>query len=179
MNIILETERLYLRRMTHTDFPLLCKYLQDEEVMYAWEHAFSDLEVREQIERQIQRYKEYGFGIWAVILKENEELIGQCGLSMQPCYDKDILEIGYIFRKKYWHKGYASEASIACREYAFNELNMTEVFSIIRDTNVASQNVAKRNGMNICGTLVKHYRDIDMPHYIFVVKKNDLKEKFL
>ena len=87
MKTVLETERLILREMTGADFPLLCRHLQDAEVMHAYEHAFSDDEVQEVIEKQFQRYEQYGFGVWAVILKENEELIGQCGLSMQPCED--------------------------------------------------------------------------------------------
>ena len=169
--MILETERLYLREMTQADFPLLCKHLQDTEVMYAYEHSYSDAEVQEGIDKQFQRYKNDGFGVWAVILKENEILIGQCGLSMQSCEDGEVLEIGYIFQKEYWHKGYATEAAIACREYAFDELKADEVFSLIRDNNVASQNVAKRNGMSIRRKYVKHYCGMDMPHYVFSVKK--------
>ena len=171
--MILETERLYLREMTQADFPLLCRHLQDAEVMYAYEHAFSDAEVQEGIDKQLHRYKNDGFGVWAVILKENDALIGQCGLSMQPCDDKEVLEIGYIFQKKYWHKGYATEATVACREYAFTKLSAHEVFSLIRDTNIASQNVAKRNGMSIRGTFVKHYCGVDMLHYIFSAKRTD------
>ncbi len=56
--------------------------------MYAYEHAYSDAEVQEGIDKQFQRYEEYGFGVWAVILKETGTLIGQCGLSMQPCGTK-------------------------------------------------------------------------------------------
>ena len=81
---ILETKRLYLRKLNQEDFSFFCKILQDEEVMYAYEHAFSDEEVQEWLNRQLARYAQYGFGLWAVILKENEELIGQCGLTMQP-----------------------------------------------------------------------------------------------
>ena len=169
--MILETERLILREMCQSDFPLLCKHLQDEEVMYAYEHAFSDAEVQEGLDKQIQNYNQYGFGVWAVILKENKELIGHCGLSMQPCEDRELLEIGYIFQKAYWHKGYATEAAIACREYAFNKLNADEVFSLIRVSNTASQHVAQRNGMTIRGTYVKHYHGVDMLHYIFSVKQ--------
>ena len=170
--MIIETERLYLREITQSDFPLLCKHLQDIEVMYAYEHAFSDAEVQEGIEKQFERYKKDGFGVWAVILKANGELIGQCGLSMQPFADREVLEIGYIFQKEYWHKGYATEAAIACKEYAFTKLNADEVFSIIRDTNIASQNVAKRNGMTITDTFTKHYYGIDMPHYLFSVRRS-------
>ena len=171
--MILETERLYLREMMRDDFPLLCKHLQDVEVMYAFEHAFSDEEIWEGIEKQFRRYENDGFGVMSVILKESDELIGQCGLSMQPCEDEELLEIGYIFQRKFWHKGYATEAAIACREYAFNELDADEVFSLIRDTNIASQNVAKRNGMSIRRKYVKHYYGMDMPHYVFSARKDE------
>ena len=167
----LETERLILREMTREDFPYLCKHLQDAEVMYAYEHAFSDEEVWAGIEKQFYRYEHDGFGVMAVILKESGELIGQCGLSMQPCEDIELLEIGYIFQKKHWGKGYATEAAIACKEYAFDVLGADEVFSLIRDTNIASQNVAKRNGMSIRKAYIKHDYGIDMPHYIFSVKR--------
>lgn len=60
--IEVQTERLYLRKMQQSDFSALCKILQDEEVMYAYEHAFSDQEVQEWLERQMKRYQDYGFG---------------------------------------------------------------------------------------------------------------------
>ena len=170
--MILETQRLILREMTCDDFSSLCKHLQDEEVMYAYEHAFSDEKVWSRIEKQFQQYKNNGFGVWAVIIKENGELLGECGPSMQPCDNGEVLEIGYIFQKKYWHRGYATEAAIACREYAFNTLNASEVFSLIRDTNITSQNVAKRNGMTIRRTYIKHAYGLDMPHYVFSVRKD-------
>lgn len=166
----LQTKRLFLREMTQTDFNDLCKMLKDKDVMYAYEHAFSDKEAHEWLDRQIQRYKDYGFGLWAVILKDNGEMIGQCGLTMQDTDDKQVLEIGYLFCKEYWHNGYATEAAKACKDYAFENLLANEVYSIIRDNNIASQNVAKRNGMTVCGKFVKHYYGIDMPHLLFCVK---------
>ena len=57
--------------------------MQDNDVMYAYEHAFSDGEVRQWLDRQMKRYEEYDFGQWAVILRENECMIGQCGITMQ------------------------------------------------------------------------------------------------
>ena len=169
--MVLETARLILRQMQQSDYSALCKILQDQDVMYAYEGAFDDTEVQAWLDRQIQRYHEYSFGLWAVILKENNEMIGQCGLTMQSWDDKQVLEVGYLFQKAYWHKGYATEAAIACKEYAFEKLNANEVFSIIRDTNVPSQNVAKRNGMTLCGKFVKHYRGVEMPHLVFSVKR--------
>ncbi len=170
--MILETERLYLRELTEADYGSLCKILQDEETMYAYNGAFSNEEAREWLNRQLARYKEYGFGLLAVILKGTDEMIGQCGLTMQPWFNRQVLEIGYLFQRAYWHKGYATEAAKACKEYAFETLGAEEVCSIIRDTNAASQRVALRNGMTKSDEVfVKQYRGVDMPHYMYHVKK--------
>ena len=141
--MILETERLYFRRMNQNDFKSLCKILQDEKTMYAYEGAFSDGEVQEWLDRQISRYEKWGFGLWAMVLKETDEMIGQCGLTMQPWKEEEVLEVGYLLQRNYWHKGYATEAARACKKYAFEILNAKEVCSIIRDTNAASQNLSK------------------------------------
>lgn len=172
--MIPETERLYLREMTQNDFGALCRILQDEETMYAYEGAFSDEEVQEWLDRQIGRYKRHGFGLWAAVLKETGEMIGQCGLTMQPWKDREVLEIGYLFERRYWHNGYATEAAVACREYAFEKLGAQEVCSIIRDTNIPSQRVAERNGMTVADSWTKHYRGVDMPHLRFVVRRETI-----
>ena len=145
--MILETERLYLRELNGNDFDALCEILQDDETMYAYEGAFNDAEAREWLNRQIERYCKGGFGLWAVILKSNGKLIGQCGLTLQQWKGGEVLEIGYLFNRAYWHNGYAIESAKACKKYAFEVLQADEVCSIIRDTNIASQNVALKNGM--------------------------------
>ncbi len=170
--MILETERLYLRELNQNDFEALCKILKDEETMYAYEGAFSDEEVQSWFDRQLSRYRELGFGLWAVVLKETGEMIGQCGLTMQQWKDAQVLEIGYLFQREHWHNGYATEAAKACKKYAFEELDAEKVCSIIRDTNIASQNVALRNGMTACETWVKNYRNVDMPHILYTVTRN-------
>ena len=145
--------------------------LRDAETMYAWEHAFSEAEAREWLQRQFDRYAEYGFGLWAVILKETGELIGQCGLTMQDGGNFGrVLEVGYIFNRSFWHRGYAAGAARACKEHAFGKLGAKEVFSIIRDGNNASVKVALRNGMSPRGKLTKHYYNMDMPHTLYSVR---------
>lgn len=170
---ILETERLYLRGMTQEDFPALCGMLQDPEVMYAYEHAFSDAEARAWLERQRERYRRYGFGLWAVILKETDEMIGQCGLTMQDCGGREVLEVGYLFQRAHWHRGYAVEAARACRDYAFERLGDEEIFSIIRENNLPSQAVARRNGMTARGRFTKHYYGMEMPHLVFSITRSE------
>ncbi len=168
--MMIQTDRLFLREMRQSDYPALCRILQDADVMVAYEGAFSDAEAQAWLDKQTGNYHEYGFGLWAVVLKSTGEMIGQCGLTMQDYNSQKVLEVGYLFNKAFWGQGYATEAAIACRDHAFEILHAPEVFSIIRNTNIASQNVARRNGMTIKDTIVKHYRGIDMPHYVFSVK---------
>lgn len=78
---VLETERLILREMDQDDFADLCLILQDGEAMYAYEGALSDVEAQEWLDRQQERYARDGFGLWAVVLKQTGEMIGQCGLT--------------------------------------------------------------------------------------------------
>lgn len=170
MKKILETDRLILREMTENNFDALCAIMQDSEVMYAYEHAFSDEEVHDWLDRQLNRYNQHGFGLWAVILKETNEFIGQCGITMQETPSGLVPEIGYHLAKRYWHCGYATEAAKACRHYAFDVLNMPEIYSIIRVNNLPSRAVAERNGMTVCGEFVKHYYGMDMPHLLYSVK---------
>lgn len=171
-DIILQTERLFLRELNQEDFGALSKILQDEETMYAYNGAFNDEETKAWLDKQLDRYHTYGFGLWAVVLKETNEMIGQCGITMQPWKDSEVFEVGYLFQRSCWHKGFATEAAKACMEYAFTKLNAHQVCSIIRDTNTASQNVALRNGMTKSGdTWVKHYRGVDMPHYLFFAQR--------
>lgn len=171
MKKILETDRLFLREMEQSDFADLCEILQDKETMYAYEHAFSDDEAQEWLDRQMNRYKNDGFGLWAVIDRENGEFLGQCGITWQDIGDETVPEIGYLFKRKYWHNGYATEAAIGCKNYAFDTLGFDRVYSIIRDNNYASQNVAKRNGMSVVKIFVKHYYGMDMPHLVYCIEK--------
>ena len=167
--IVIETQRLLLREMIPADRPALCRILQDSEVMYAYNGPFSDEEVDEWLERQLARYRQWGYGLWAVVLKATGEMIGQCGLTLQQWNGREMLEAGYLFQRSHWHQGYATEAARACMDYAFGTLNSPIVCSIIRDNNLPSQQVALRNGMTRrSGVIIKYYRGAEMPHWIFI-----------
>ena len=170
--MILETERLALRQLEETDFDALAAILQDPQVMYAYEHAFSDGEVRQWLDRQLERYARYGFGLWAVIEKATGQLIGQCGVTMQDANGLEVPEVGYHLRRDKWRQGFAAEAAIACKKYAFTTLGFPEVWSIIRENNLPSQRVALRNGMAVRGSFVKHYYGMDMLHFVFSVRRS-------
>ena len=112
--------------------------------MYAYEGAFSKKEVQEWLDKQLRRYQNDGFGLWGMIEKGSGELIGQCGLTYQEFNGQQVPEIGYLLRAEYWHKGYATEAAIACKEYAFNILNFDKVYSIIHKYPLSKSSTKKR-----------------------------------
>ena len=147
MQEILRTRRLLLREMTEGDLPDLKEVLQDPEVMTAYEHSFSDRDVAEWLARQRERYRPGGFGLWAVVLPSTGEMVGQAGITWQDCEGQPVLEVGYLLKKRFWRRGYASEAARACRDYAFRVLGAEKVSSIIKTDNLASIRVAQRNGM--------------------------------
>ena len=149
--------------MTQEDFPVLCRIMQDKEAMAAAdERPFTDDEVQRWLNRHLARYETPGFGLWAVALRETGEMIGQCGLTLQPWLNQEVLEIGYLFLRDFLHQGYAAEAALACKTYAFHNLNAGEVSSILRDTHTASQRVALQIGMHPADTCTKSFRGSDM-----------------
>ena len=168
---ITETDRLLLRRMTNEDYTPLAAILQDEKTMFAYEGAFSDDETQSWLDKNISRYENDGFGLWAVILKNSGEMIGQAGITWQDIEGGKTPEIGYLLNRSFWGFGYATEAAAACKKYGFEELGFNELFSIIRDINLPSMNVAIRNGMLVRGRTIRNFRGISMQHYIFSVRR--------
>ncbi len=166
---ILETKRLRLRRLMQADFENLCGILQDAQAMYAYEHAFSDGEVQAWLDNQLRRYREDGFGLWAVIRRQDGAFVGQCGLTWQDWEGRRVPEVGYLFRRDCWHNGYAAEAARAVRDWAFAAYGFPAVYSIIRTSNTASRRVAERNGMRPVGAFAKRYYGMDMPHVVYEI----------
>ena len=167
----LTTDRLVLREMTDDDLPALGAILQDETTMAAYNGPFTDEEVTRWLRRQQRGYREDGHGLWAVELTTDPTLIGQCGITRQTVDGTDVLEVGYLFSRAHWHRGYATEAARAARDWAFATLAADAVYALVRDTNIASMNVAIRLGMTVRGRFVKHYRGCAMPHYAFAVTR--------
>ncbi len=174
MQNIMQTKRLFLRNLTPDDYEDIKRVLQDKDVMYAYEHPFSDEEVRDWLNKQLTRYETDGIGLWAVTLQDTGKMIGQCGLTYQQVDGKILTEVGYLFEKKYWHQGYATEAAFTCLCYAVDVLNEEKIYAIIRDNNIPSQKVALRNHMVPCAKTVRHYYGIDMPHTVFCVTADEI-----
>ena len=90
------------------------------------------------IEWNIQNYQKYGFGIWAVVLKETGVFIGDCGLTIQNIDGEFLPEIGYHIHKKYQKQGFGSEAAKTVRDWAFKNTKYDCLYSYMKYTNVGS-----------------------------------------
>ena len=155
MKRILETGRLMLREMTPDDFDALYAVLADSDIMQHYPYAFDETRVRGWIERNMGRYRKDGFGLWAVILKETGEMIGDCGLTLQSIEGELLPEIGYHIRRDCQKKGYASEAGRAVRDWAFEHTAYDGLYSYMKYTNVPSYSTAMAMGMK----KIKQYPD--------------------
>lgn len=165
--IIVATPRLYLRKIRLDDFNSICAILQDIDVMYAWEHAFSNWEVTEWLEENLRRYASDGFSYWGVLKKINRQFIGLCGLISENAAQESYVGLGYIFNKSFWNKGYAFESASACVDYAFGRLSLDEITAQIRPDNAKSIKLATKLGMSIKKHFVKQYRGNPIPHLLY------------
>ena len=171
--MILETERLFLREMNMDDYDALYAVLADPEIMQHYPYSFDEKRVSEWIERNMNRYKENGFGLWAVCLKETGEMIGDCGLTLQNIEGEMLPEIGYHIRKDKQHKGYAKEAASAVRDWAFENTDYPALYSYCKYTNVGSYKTAESIGMHF----EKEYPDEanGITHVSVIYRKDDKK----
>ena len=145
----LATERLFFRHLTPEDGPALKEFFASEEAI----RFYPDIVVNDPrepdrwITRQVNRYKDFGTGLFGIFSRDTNEYIGQCGLLVQEVDGITELEVGYNLLPRFWGKGYATEAAVSCMEYAFWNSLAKSIISIIDIGNVNSQRVAERNGM--------------------------------
>ena len=145
--VILETSRLLLREFVPQDSDALAVVLGDPVAMQYYPAPFDRQGVEEWIERNRSRYQSHGYGLWAMVLKDSGELIGDCGCFLRDVDGRDDIEIGYHVRRDLWGNGYATEAALACMQYAFTRLGVDRVISLIRPENLQSVRVAEKNGL--------------------------------
>ncbi len=169
--MIIETDRLFLREMNMDDFDALYKVLGDAEIMQHYPYSFDEARVRSWIERNMNRYRDNGFGLWAVCLKETGEMIGDCGLTLQNIEGEMLPEIGYHIRRDQQHKGYAKEAALAVRNWAFQNTDYPARYSYCKYTNVGSYKTAESIGMHF----EKEYSDeANEITHVSVIRRDEL-----
>ncbi|MFL5948021.1 MAG: GNAT family N-acetyltransferase [Gaiellaceae bacterium] len=155
----LETERLALRAMVTDDLDDLLGIFGDPEVMAAFRQAPLDREqVRRWLERNLDHQREHGYGLFAVCLKADDRLIGDCGLELMDVSGEQVAELGYDFRRDCWNQGYATEAACAVRDFAFGTLCLPRLVSLIQPGNPASERVAQKVGLKSTGRIERGSR---------------------
>jgi len=170
MKIIIETERLVLREYTTQDFDMIYEILSDSETMQHYPEPFDEKSTLGWIEWNIQNYKEYGFGLWVVALKETGGSIGDCGMTIQNIDGDFLPEIGYHIHKEYWRRGFGSEASKAVRDWAFKNTTYDCLYSLMKYSNIGSYSTAISNGMK----KIKEYPDEKNGiSYVYAIKREE------
>ncbi|MGE6204429.1 GNAT family N-acetyltransferase [Guptibacillus hwajinpoensis] len=159
---VLSTNRLILRKMKEMDVDHLLEIFSDKEAMKYYPACKSREDTLKWVEWTLHHYKVYGFGMWIVEEKDSGRFLGQCGLVLQKIDGCVEVEIGYLFAKKYWGNGYASEAALACKKYGFEQIGLSKLISLIDPENKASIKVAKRIGMTYEKTVHKWGKRLEL-----------------
>ena len=167
--MIIETERLFLREMKKSDFDALYEVLADSDIMQHYPYTFDENRVRNWIQRNIERYRIFGFGLWAVCLKETGEMIGDCGITLQLIDGQIKPEIGYHIRADKQRNGYAKEAAIAVRDWTFNNTPFQIVYSYMKYTNEPSVKTAISYG---CKQVDEYKDDENEITKVFAISKD-------
>ena len=148
MTLILETSRLVLRELEPADLDFVALMLGNPDVNRYYEKQFSREDAEVWLNRQLERYRRDGHGLWLVATRDSHEPVGQVGLLIQDVEGTTWPEIGWLLHRPYWGRGYATEAAAATRDAAFDRWRYRDVISLIRPENVPSQRVAERIGMS-------------------------------
>jgi len=155
-----ESERLVFRKITQDDFEtwlIFCQDFDSLKYIFSQEQLLIENPVERcniWFERVFNRYKNGLGGMNALIDKNTNEFVGQCGLLIQTIDEKEELEIGYALMPSHRGKGYATEAAKKCKEFAFENNFSNSIISVIVPENIASIKVALNNGMSLEKTTI-------------------------
>jgi RimJ/RimL family protein N-acetyltransferase len=166
--IRLETERLVLRKPELGDCDGYAPIWGDPEVMrFLGGQPLPPERVAEAIERMLGQWERHGLGLFSVLRKEDQRLVGRVGYllwdterwvnAMHEVLEGDLeLEIGWTIGREFWNEGYATEAATACRDHALSELGRERIFSLIAPENIPSIRVAEKIGES-------YEQDVELP----------------
>lgn len=150
MNIFpeLHTTRLKLRKIQTEDIPSLVKYANNKKIadhVLNIPHPYQEPDAVFRISYAVQGFKNKTRYVFAIILKEKEELIGETSLHLDNT--NNIAELGYWIAEPFWNKGIATEAVKAILKFGFEKLGLDIIFATCHEENKASGHVLLNNGM--------------------------------
>ncbi len=142
--IIARTVRLILRELTLDDVDAMFEVLGDPVAMEHYSAPKTRAETGGWIDWACDSYERNGFGLWAVERAADGAFLGDCGPMLQPVEGEPVPEVGYHIVRRWWGRGYATEAAIACRDIVLGGLGFERVVSIVSPENLASRRVAEK-----------------------------------
>ncbi|WP_037328905.1 GNAT family N-acetyltransferase [Sediminibacillus sp. JSM 1682029] len=160
MAVVMETGRLRLRLMKWDDHADIMKIFSDPVAMRYYPSMKNDEEANFWINWTLDNYRKFDVGLWVVEDLATKEFLGMCGLVPQKVDGAVQMEIGYLFVRKHWGKGYATEAAMACKEFGFDHLKCEKLISLIDPDNHPSIKVARRIGMEYIKNITKWNKTI-------------------
>ena len=153
--MILQTQRLYLRQMTMADAANAYELNSDPEVIrYTGDVAFENVAAAALFLVNYKDYEKHGVGRWAVIRKVDGAWLGWCGLKYMP--ENKEVDLGYRLHQRYWNKGYATEAAIACVQYGLETCNYPFIVGRVVQENIGSIKVLEKAGLCFVATKSFH-----------------------
>lgn len=161
---MIQTSRLTFRPLSLSDLnDLYTKLYSDPDTMkYIRDGKTRTLEeTQKSLESLIEHYNKHGFGFMAAIDNINSHFIGICGLKYLDTTGE--IEVGFLFEKKAWGKGYATEATKAFLNYALKNLAVKKVVAIAKPENEASRKVLEKCGLTF--QEIRHFYNIAFAYY--------------
>lgn len=177
--IILGTERLQLRRWKTEDLEQFVELNQDPEVRNYLPNPYTPSRACEVFELIEEEFQKRGYSLMAVDEKMSGNFIGYVGLhhTQLSFMTEEIVEIGWRLKKEFWGRGYATEAAKACLEYAFNDLELSEIYSFTAELNTPSRKVMEKLGMTFIREFLSEHVDDGHPLQKHVLYKISSKAR--
>lgn len=166
----LETERLVLRPFSEADLDGIHAVLGDPVSMRYYPAPFTREQSQRWIDWNLGHYRDHGHGLWVLESKETGDLLGDCGLIPQTVDGRREVEVGWHVRRDHQRKGLATEAARECVRWAFRELDLSRLVSLIRPENVPSRRVAEKLGMQVEKEVV-HGATHPMRHLVYTLTR--------
>jgi [ribosomal protein S5]-alanine N-acetyltransferase len=165
---VIETSRSLLRPMRDDDAEALLAVFSDPLAMASFGvPPFSDPQMEAWVRRNLDHQAEHGYGLFTVVHKADNLVIGDCGLERMDVEGEAAAELSYDLRSDYWNGGLATEAATAVRDYAFDVLQLPRLISLIWVGNHASRRVTEKAGMQQHSTLMRG----DRPYWLYRIDR--------
>ena len=164
---MITTARLVMRPFTMNDRTILFEITQELDIFryFPSKDAWPIEKVDRYIQYQAAHWQKFKYGHWAVVLRETGQIIGWNGLEYLP--ETNETEVGYLFSRLFWGKGYASESASAIVQFGLKQAGLKEIIGLTDPENVASQRVLEKSGLSF--TRSAHYFGMEMFRYAIQV----------